>query len=178
MSQNLPPLVPYLPSSSEQVIAEGQAVTDHLHYCAKGSLDADEMKARFEFEFGDPKVAKELWMQILEKNPNYVYALEGLARNATLEGELELATNFSRKALLAQPENPDRQLSLAKALILSNQADEAKEILQALVEAFPDFFQARQELGQLLLTLQDLKRRKCIYSRRFQSIVIQNYMRI
>lgn len=160
---HLPPLDPFLPRDSENVLAEGQRVALHLFNSTNESLDAAEMRARFEYEFGDTKLAETLWKRIVASSPKYAYAFQGLGQLATLNGNLDQAVSYFRKALLAQPNDPTRKLSLAKALVANNSADEGQQLLESLTQSNPDYVSAQFELGQLLSSKQEFEAAKSTF---------------
>ncbi len=148
---NVPSLDPLLPADGPAVLAEGKRVAKHLVSVTSGGVDALEMEARFEFEFGDPQQAKQLWTKVIESNPNYVYALRGLGDIATIDGELDKAVDFYRRAVLAEPRNISRQVKLATALTSAGELEEAVQQLNAILLVQPQSFSAQYQLGQVEL---------------------------
>lgn len=147
---NTPPLTPYLAETSEELIAECLAVGRHLVATSSGSVDAKEMLARAENEFGEADNAKRLWTEILEVQPSYVYALQGLGDVATLSGQLSDAVAFYRRAVIAQPTDLSRQFTLANGLISAGELDEAIEVLDGMIRQNPGDGMALLRRGQAL----------------------------
>ncbi len=154
---SLPSLTPLQAKDSDTILTEGREVAAHLVATTSRSTDALEMQARFEFEFGDPEVAKKLWTQILQRNPNYVYSLRGLGDIATLEGDLDTAVNFFRKAVLAEPQNTSRQITLAVALLAAGELEEARQVLEGVLAAQPTSLAAHLQLGHVQLQQKDFQ---------------------
>jgi tetratricopeptide (TPR) repeat protein len=150
----LPPLNGVLSESGLEIIAEGQAVANHLAITLPTTLDAQEMLARYELEFGDPHKAKEIWSRLAEAQPNYAFALKGLGDVATMDGELQDAVKYYRRAVVAEPANLERQLTLAVGLVLASQLEEAQKLLNAILQKDPNNAQAHVELGGVDLQLQ------------------------
>lgn len=147
---NTPPLTPYLAETSEELIAECIAVGEHLVTTYAENVDAKEMLARAEYEFGSADNAKKLWTEILDAQPNYVYALQGLGDIATLSGELSEAVTYYRRAVIAQPTDLSRQFTLANGLISAGELDEAIEVLDGMIKLNPGDGLAFLRRGQAL----------------------------
>lgn len=160
VKNDIPRLSPILPQQSEQILAECRRVIQHLNTNYSDSLEAKEMEARFEFDFGDIKKAQRNWSQILEVNPGFVYALRGLGDVATKEGELKDAVRYFRKAVLAEPNNLSRQLTLGSAMMQAGQLDEAKQVLESLLKLDTQNGLGHAELGRVLLQLNELESAK------------------
>lgn len=154
---DLPALIPGHAKTQEEALAECRVITDHLVAVTKSSLDALEMQARFEKTFGEPEKAREIWQNILERNENYTYAVRGLGDLAVEDGELEKAVEYYRRAAIAQPQDVERQVTLATTLFDANELDEAERIFDAVVKVHPDHFIAQLKLGQVNLQQRDFE---------------------
>ena len=53
IADSTPPLSPLLPTKGDQFVAECRRVLEHLNSQLPDSLEAKEMSARYEFEFGE-----------------------------------------------------------------------------------------------------------------------------
>ncbi|MEM7316520.1 MAG: tetratricopeptide repeat protein, partial [Planctomycetota bacterium] len=155
--EDLPPLDPIPSDKAVEVIEECKRVANHLFGTMPNSLEAKEMLARTEFEFGDTAKARVVWESILKLNPQFLYALRGLGDIATQEGELELAVNYYRKACEFDPTSISRKVTLGVALTQAAKLEEAKIELESALETNPDHGGALAELGQVLLLLKDFE---------------------
>lgn len=153
--RELPPLGPLGPRSGKEVIEECLQVANHLANWLERNPDAQEMRARAEFEFGDPETAKQIWQSLLEKNPDYAYALKGLGDIALLDGDLPTAISYFEKNYIAQPTIPAHKFAFASALSTAGEYEKAAELLRELVEAFPTDDVAFLELGAAYRQLQE-----------------------
>ncbi|MEC8558084.1 MAG: tetratricopeptide repeat protein [Planctomycetota bacterium] len=155
--EDLPPLDPIPSEKAVEVIEECKRVANHLYGTMPNSLEAKEMLARTEFEFGDTAKARVVWESILKLNPQFLYALRGLGDIATQEGELELAVNYYRKACECDPTSISRRVTLGVALTQAAKLEEAKTELESALENNPGHGGALAELGQVLLLLKDFE---------------------
>lgn len=149
-----PPLNALVPQNSAGLIEECRRVAGHLQNSFPNSLEALEMSARFEYEFGEIELAKTIWEQVVEANPNFVYALRGLGDVATTNGNLKEAVRYFRRAVLVDPNNTARQITLGIALTQAAQLEEAQKVFESVLAKFPDHVGAHAELGSLLLQTQ------------------------
>ena len=154
---NLPPLAPTLPDESGKLLEEGKRVAEHLVSVMPTSIEAMEMQARFEFEFGETSKAEQLWKEIIKANSDYVYALKGLGDVAKMNGKLEEAVIYYRRAVLADPNNLERQLTLGIALMFDSQFEDAKRTFEAILARDPSFADAHIELANTLSQLLDFE---------------------
>lgn len=155
--EDLPPLDPIPSDKAVEVIEECKRVANHLYGTMPNSLEAKEMLARTEFEFGDTAKARVVWESILKLNPQFLYALRGLGDIATQEGELELAVSYYRKACEFDPTSISRKVTLGVALTQAAKLEDAKTELESALETNPDHGGALAELGQVLLLLKDFE---------------------
>ncbi|MCA9193470.1 MAG: tetratricopeptide repeat protein [Planctomycetales bacterium] len=153
---SVPPLSAWLPEASLETIEECRNVCEHLVRLVPDLLESKEMLARFEFEFGDLQRAASLWNEILEKNPNFVYALRGLGDIATLDGNLPEAIVYFRRALNIDPQSLSWKLTLGSALLQAGQLDEARQVLQDVVNRSPQNDEAHLQLAQVLAQLNEI----------------------
>lgn len=149
-----PPLSVRMPADSLGTIEEGKQVALHLVETFPESLDAMEMRARFDYGFGSVEIAKELWTRIIEANPRYVFALRGLGDVATLQGELAEAVKSYRRAVVLDPNNISMQVVLGIALLHSSQLEESRQVFEALLAREPGHIGAHVELASVLVQLQ------------------------
>lgn len=149
------PLNPVPPTDGQGILDECRLVLEHLRQAYPESLEAKEVTARFEYEFGETPVASQLWNEILEVNPNYVYALRGLGDVATIDGQLDEAVRYFRRAVLADPNSLSRQVTLGIALLHAARLDEAKQVLSAVLAKEPGHIGAHVELASVLLELEE-----------------------
>lgn len=149
-ASNPPPLAALIPEKSLEIIAECQRVAQHLRQVFPNSLEAQEMQARVEFELGDVEQARAIWLKLLEVEPNYVHALRGVGDVCTLNGELKEAVQYFRRAVLADPQDLTRQVTLGIALLQAAEVEQATEVLRTVVARDEQHVGAHAELGRAL----------------------------
>ncbi len=149
-ASNPPPLAALVPDKSLEIIAECRRVAQHLRQIFPNSLEAQEMQARVEFQLGDVEQARAIWLKILDVEPNYVHALRGVGDVCTLNGELKEAVQYFRRAVLADPEDLTRQVTLGVALLQAAEVEQATEVLRTVVARNPQHVGAQAELGRAL----------------------------
>ncbi len=150
LAPNPPPLAALVPEQSLEIIAECRRVAQHLQQVFPGVVEAQEMQARLEFQLGDLEQARAIWLKILEVEPNYVHALRGVGDVCTLNGELKQAVHYFRRAVLADPQDLTRQVTLGVALLQAAEVDQAVDVLRAVVARDPQHVGAHAELGRAL----------------------------
>ncbi len=149
-ASNPPPLAALVPEKSLEIIAECRRVAQHLRQTFPNSLEAQEMQARVEFQLGDVEQARATWLKILDVEPNYVHALRGVGDVSTLNGELKEAVQYFRRAVLADPEDLTRQVTLGVALLQAAEVEQAADVLRTVVERDQRQVGAHAELGRAL----------------------------
>ena len=149
------PLEPLIPETAAGLLQEAERLVGDLATRFPNNPDAHEMHARFHYEFGQVDEALAAWRRCLELDPNYAYALIGLAQAATGRGEHDQAVAYCRRAVLAEPSRPSHQIDLGKALVTAGEIDEALEVLERVVKATPDSARAQAELGAARLQKRD-----------------------
>ncbi|MEM7476432.1 MAG: tetratricopeptide repeat protein [Planctomycetota bacterium] len=154
-SEDLPPLDPIAASLSAEVIEECKRVANHLYATMPNSLEAREMLARTEYEFGDTSKAEKIWNDILKLNPQFLYALRGLGDLATAEGKLTEAVGYYQQAAKYEPQSVTRKITLGVAMTQAAQLDEAKAVLEEALKQSPDHGGALSALGQILALQRD-----------------------
>lgn len=154
-AENLPPLGAIVPATSEALLSECKLIANHLAESLPGSLEAREMLARYEYQFGDLEIARKIWLEMLEVNPNYAYALRGLGDVCTVNGELKDAVRYFRRAVLVAPESLTRQVTLGVALVQAAQLQEAQQVFEGVLARDPKHAGAHAELGSVQLQLQN-----------------------
>ncbi len=154
---NPPPLAALVPDNSLEIIAECRRVAQHLRQIFPNSLEAQEMQARVEFQLGDVEQARAIWLKILDVEPNYVHALRGVGDVCTLNGELKEAVRYFRRAVLADPEDLTRQVTLGVALLQAAEVEQATEVLRTVIGRDPQHVGAHAELGRALSQAGDFR---------------------
>jgi tetratricopeptide (TPR) repeat protein len=149
------PLEPLIPETAAGLLQEAERLVGDLATRFPNNPDAHEMHARFHYVFGQVDQALAAWQRCLELDPNYAYALIGLAQAATGRGEHDQAVAYCRRAVLAEPSRPSHQIDLGKALVTAGEIDEALEVLQQVVKTTPDSARAQAELGAAQLQKRD-----------------------
>ncbi len=149
------PLDPLIPETAAGQLAEAERLVNDLARRFPDNPDAHEMQARFHYEFGQVDQAVAAWKRCLELNPNYAYALIGLAQAAAGRGEHDQAVAYCRRAVLADPNRPSHQIDLGQALVAAGEIDEALEVLERVVRAAPASARAHGTLGAALIQKRD-----------------------
>lgn len=149
-----------LPATPQGVIDELRPVIDHLVKVFPEHLDALEMKARFLDWLGESDRAEEIWNSCLQRDPEYVHALVGLASLAARR-DYGRAIELGRQAVQAAPTEFLARAVLADALIRDGRAAEAVPLLEEFVKSDPrsqGFYllgQAYYQLGQFEKAVQN-----------------------
>ena len=87
---------------------------------------------------GNPEKAGELCVEFLKNEPHNVLALRMLGTAARQTDRAEMAVEALKFALQLQPTNPGIAGELGASLVLAGKAEEATEMLEALVKAQPE----------------------------------------
>ena len=153
----LPPVTPSLPDTSIDLLEEGKRVAEHLVSVMPTSIEAKEMQARFEFEFGKTAKAEQIWKEILKVNAEYAHALKGLGDVSNINGNLPEAVTYYRRAVLSDPTNLARQLTLGIALMYASQFEDSKRTFEAILARDKNRSDAHVELANVLGQLQDFE---------------------
>ncbi|HBE66909.1 MAG TPA: hypothetical protein DDW52_02040 [Planctomycetaceae bacterium] len=151
----IPPLSPIIPTDGLAMVEECKGVVEHLTTSLPSSVEAREVQARFEFEFGQVDEAEKIWKTILDEQPNFVFAMRGLGDVCTMKGRLEEAVRYFRRAVIFEPDNLSRQLTLGTAMLQAGKLAEAREVLQTVIEKSPRLSAAHTELGRVESQLQN-----------------------
>jgi tetratricopeptide (TPR) repeat protein len=149
------PLDPLVPQSGPSLIAEAERVAGDLARRFPQNPDAQEMLARFQFEFADINAAEAAWKRCLELSSGYVHAYAGLAKVAAQRGEFGAAVAHWRRAILAEPQRLSHQIELGKALLAAGEIEEAVAVLAAVVRSSPANAEGHAELGAAQLQKRD-----------------------
>ena len=126
-----------LPHTPQGVIDEVRPAIEHLGKTFPEHLDALEMKARFFDWLGESDRAAEIWNACLQRNPDYVHALVGLASLAARQADYGRAIELGRQAVRAAPAEFLARAVLAEALIHNGQPAEAVSLLEPFVNSDP-----------------------------------------
>ncbi len=110
-----------------------------------------ETKAAREQYWGDPAVAKEIWLELLREDPNYSRAYNWLGYLAASQGEYEQALGHLQKYAFLSPEIANPHDSLGEILIYLGRYDEAERELHQALQMQPDFFASLLKLAQIYL---------------------------
>ncbi len=143
-----------LPGTPQGVIDELRPVVEHLVSSFPEHLDALEMRARFFDWLGESDRAVEVWNACLQRDPDYVHALVGLASVAARQAEYGRAIELGRRAVQAAPAAFLARAVLAEALIHDGRPAEAVPLLEEFLKSDPrsqGFYllgQAYYQLGQ------------------------------
>ncbi len=143
-----------LPVAPQGVIDEVRPVIEHLVHTFPEHLDALEMQARFFDWLGESDRAAEVWNACLQRDPEYVHALVGLASLAAKQADYGRAIELGRRAVRAAPAEFLPRAVLAEALLQDGRPAEAAALLEEFLKTDPrsqGFYllgQACYQLGQ------------------------------
>lgn len=126
-----------LPETPQAVIEEVRPAIEHLVKTFPEHLDALEMKARFLDWLGESDRAAEIWKACLQRDPDYVHALVGLASLAAQQSDYDRAIELGRQAVRAAPAEFLARAVLAEALIHQGQPAEAVSWLEPFLKSDP-----------------------------------------
>jgi tetratricopeptide (TPR) repeat protein len=96
---------------------------------------------------GEGEAAKAAFRRELEINPNHFDSHLLLGQLLRQEYDADGALQHLRKALVLRPGDPGVRYQIALAHIAKNEYDEAREILERLVEEYPTFTEAHVSLA-------------------------------
>ncbi len=149
-----------LPETVAELREEVTEVADCVLREFPTNPDALEVVARFNFQLGRLEQASKIWNKVIELDPNYGYAYEGLGKIAIKKEETEKAINLFRKSLASNPDQLDTQLALARALIDMDKTKAAIELLEQNIERDPRPYRGRELLGMAYMQMMDYKKAK------------------
>ena len=98
-------------------------------------------------------MAKKLFNEALEKQPDYLPAVRQLAYIDAFDGNLNQTLERLETAHKAKPESYMLSVDYAKALVENSQTDEAIKVLENAISINPKRFEAKLYLAQLQLVL-------------------------
>jgi len=104
---------------------------------------------------GKPKEAEAAFSAALALRPDLAEAALGIATLRAATGDLAEATKIVDRVLATPGAPADASLLKAQLLYGQDQVDEARDVLQKLVEAKPDLAMARYRLASLLIARND-----------------------
>jgi tetratricopeptide (TPR) repeat protein len=115
------------------------------------------LQALVHSRFNRPDLAKEVWQQCLELDPQFVSAHAALGTIALENSQLEEAESHLRLALESNPEHEQARTSLAECLIKQNRAEEAIDLLAPQAESGSAPLIDLYHLGQAHAQLRDFE---------------------
>jgi putative PEP-CTERM system TPR-repeat lipoprotein len=101
----------------------------------------------------DQEMAKKLFNDALEKQPDYLPAIRQLAYIDAFDGELDKTLERLKSAYEAKPDSYMLSVDYAKALVEDKQTDKAIKVLEDAISLNPNRFEAKLYLAQLQLIL-------------------------
>lgn len=90
------------------------------------------------------------WGRVIERSPDNHFANAGLAAYHLERGNGPAAASYARRAVATAPNDPDSELVLARALILSGDLEEAEERILRLLSNTPNNVSALAVYGAIL----------------------------
>ena len=100
---------------------------------------------------GDRENARKIFLGILEKNPNDIFALNNLGKLYADAGEFDQALEVSWKAVRLNPGFSMAQNNLADIYRQKGDLEQAEKIYREALSRFPDFELPNAGLGELCL---------------------------
>ncbi|HJP18379.1 MAG TPA: sulfatase-like hydrolase/transferase [Nitrospinota bacterium] len=99
---------------------------------------------------GEKEKSRQMFLQILEQDAHFVYALEKIAWLEFAEGNLDKAENYCRKAIGLYQDNAEMYNLLSKIMVTRDDWPGAKKMLQVALDKAPSDIDALLSLGALL----------------------------
>lgn len=149
----------------EEALRLGERAAKNLVAQHPSIPDANELLARFEFRFGSPEAAANLWRKIVAAHPRYTYAQIGLGDVCATQGDHDAASKYYRQAAISMPQDVTLQVKLAASLAESGQHQSAREILETAIEYDRNHVAAHKELGAVLMQQQEFSLAETAYTR-------------
>ena len=100
---------------------------------------------------GEKEKSRQVFLQILEQEAHFVYALEKIAWLEFSEGNLDKAEDYCRKAIGLYQDNAEMYNLIAKIMVTRGDLSGAKKMLRIAVNKAPSYIDALLSLGTLLL---------------------------
>ena len=154
-----------LPGNGLELREEMTSITSGLASTFEQQPDVLEIHARALALVGNLEEAQNVWSKILEIDPQYGYALQGMGSAAKLEGQLELAADYFEQAYKTQSDNAKLVHELAETRTLLGQIEGAAELLKDYTEAHPESVETWVLLGQALLSLKQYEKSQAAFER-------------
>lgn len=124
-------------------------ILEKRHFSVTEKLNI--IKARFFFNLGNNKKAKQILIDLIEKNPNSYKAHYLLAFIYESEGGLRKAIDEYVQAIDINKQDYDSYFKVANLLNELDKKDEASQMLTSLLSKKPDYKEASVLLGDLLM---------------------------
>ena len=99
---------------------------------------------------GMPEQAKQLYIRILQQQPNHALALYNVGIIARESGDLDLALHLAERALAQEPDRAEFHVSVATALEAAEQHERADAAFRAALRLNPDCVDALYNHGNAL----------------------------
>jgi TolA-binding protein len=114
------------------------AIEEMVHAVQPGNAEVAAVLARMyqEGSRNGPR-AFELYHEALADSSGYPPALLGLGRMMQDAGSLEVAARYFQRGVKERPDEPQFKISLADVLVRAGRDDEARPLLQEVVERWP-----------------------------------------
>ena len=111
--------------------------------------DAFHNRANIFFKMGRNDLARQSYNTALYYNPGLYQTYLSLINIDLIERDLDSALNHAKTALQVNPNDPTTQYILAVVLSQRNENQQAIDVLERLVRAYPGYRQAQEALVQL-----------------------------
>ena len=121
------------------------------------------LKVKLLIMFGNTKKAKQILLEILEKNPNSYKAHLYLAKLYEQEGGMRRAIDEYVHAIDLNKQDYESYYKVADLLNQLNKKDEAAQMLSNLLNKKPDNLEASELLGQILIEKEMYKEAANVY---------------
>ncbi|MBI2465055.1 tetratricopeptide repeat protein [Candidatus Shapirobacteria bacterium] len=111
--------------------------------------DAYHNRANIFFKIGRNDLARQSYNTALYYNPSLYQTYLSLINIDLIEKDLDSALNHAKTALQVNPNDPTTHYILAVVLSQRNETQQAIDVLERLVKAYPQYRQAQEALVQL-----------------------------
>jgi tetratricopeptide (TPR) repeat protein len=156
---------PDLPRDGLGLREEMTSITGELARAYAGLPDLLELHARALALVGNLDEAKELWLRILQVDPDYSYALQGLGSAAKLDGQLETALGYFERAMERQSDNAKLVHELSETYNLLGRLEESASVLEVYASRHPDAVETLVLWGQALVAVKEFERAQAAFER-------------
>ena len=122
----------------------------------------------------DYELAVQCFNKSLSISDDYFPAITNLANLYARRGEGEQSLKFAKKLIKIDPNNPKAISAHAKALVLSHNIEKAIDLMESLIEDYPDNEEFQINLATAYRESGDFKKSKMIVNTGFKYLLYSN----